>query len=137
MDDITLYVSNSDLGTFYDIANTEINKLYMWLCANKLSINPKKIKYIVIRRINEIPLNRVGDNCVYSSIRFLGISSDKHISWQKQISQVNSKIPRSNKLNILSQAILRNLYFALIQSRLSYGILVWRNANYFVLKYWN
>jgi len=48
-DGTTLYASNSDLGILYDIAKTEINKVYLCFCANKLSINAKKTKYIVIR----------------------------------------------------------------------------------------
>ena len=43
-DDTTLFVSNSDIE-----ANKEINSLYMWFCANKLSLNAKKAKYIILR----------------------------------------------------------------------------------------
>ena len=150
-DDTTLYVSHSDLGALYDIANTEINKLYTWFCANKLSLNAKKTKYIVIRPkhkastfankhilINGIPLNRIGNHCADSSIKFLGISIDEHLSWQKHLSQVNSKIARAmfairQVKHILSRDILRNLYFALIHPHLSYGILVWGNAKQTIL----
>ena len=37
-----LRMTQHDLGILSDIANTEINKLYMWFCANKFSLNAKK-----------------------------------------------------------------------------------------------
>ena len=40
----TLFVSNSDIGSLYEEENKEINSLYMWFCANKLSLNAKKTK---------------------------------------------------------------------------------------------
>ena len=48
-DDTTLFVSNSDIGSLYEEANKEINFLCMWFCANKLSLNVKKTKYIFLR----------------------------------------------------------------------------------------
>ena len=47
-DDTTLFLSNSDIGSLYEEANKEINSLYMWFCANKLSLNAKKI-YIILK----------------------------------------------------------------------------------------
>ena len=48
-DDTTLFVSNSDIGSLYQEANKEINSLYVWFCANKLSLHAKKTKYIIWR----------------------------------------------------------------------------------------
>ncbi len=41
-DDTTLYYSHSNVDTLFHIVNLEINKIYEWLCANKLSLNIKK-----------------------------------------------------------------------------------------------
>ena len=59
----------------------------MWFRANKLSLNTKKTKYIVIGPkhkfctfanrfiiINGIPLNKVDNDCVESSIKFFSES---------------------------------------------------------------
>ena len=43
-DDTTLYMSNSHLQTLYAQVNTEINNLFTWFCANKLSLNANKTK---------------------------------------------------------------------------------------------
>ena len=146
-DDTTMYISNSNLTSLFQDANTEINYLYKWFCANKLSLNAKKTNYMVIRPahmqcnfngkdvfINGIPLKRIGQNCNNTSVKFLGIYFDEHLTWQYHIKHVNSKISRTlfaikQVKNILPLGILRNLYFALIQPHLSYGILAWGNAS--------
>ena len=48
-DDTTLFLSSSDIESFYKEANKEINSSYMWFCANKLSLNAKKTTYIILR----------------------------------------------------------------------------------------
>ena len=94
--DITLYVSNPNLDTPYDIANKEINKLYNWFDANKLSLNAKTkttTKYLLLRTkhkscsfvnksllINGIPTNKIGNDCTDSSVKFLGISVVEHLT---------------------------------------------------------
>ena len=48
-DDTSLVLSHQNPQTLYHNANLEINKLYNWFCANNLSLNAGKTKYIVIR----------------------------------------------------------------------------------------
>ena len=44
-DDTTLYISDHNLISLFGKVNEEINKLYKWFCANKLSLNANKTKY--------------------------------------------------------------------------------------------
>ena len=66
--------------------NKEINNLFTWFCANKLSLNANKTKYILIRPkqkrcdlstlniyINNMELNRIGHDCEEKVAKFLGI----------------------------------------------------------------
>ena len=48
-DDTSLFLSNSNLAILFHNANIEINKLYNWFCANKLSLNANKTKCMVSR----------------------------------------------------------------------------------------
>ena len=41
-DDTTVYLSGPNTNEMIDIMNTELKKLYDWLCANRLSLNIKK-----------------------------------------------------------------------------------------------
>ena len=88
-DDTTVYVSDSDIHKAYLNANEEINNVYTWFCANKLSLNANKTKYIFIWHnqrplklcdeqlcINNIPLTRIGNDCLETSTKFLGIHID-------------------------------------------------------------
>ena len=151
-DDTTLYISDHNLISLFGKVNEEINKLYKWFCANKLSLNANKTKYIVIRPkhrrcdldnmnvlINDIPLNRIGQNCVDTSVKFLGICIDEHLTWKNHIQQVNCKISKAmfaikQVTNLLPGSLLRKLYFALVHPHLNYGILSWGNAGQLLRK---
>ena len=151
-DDTTLFVSNSDIGSLYEEANKEINSLYMWFCANKLSLNAKKTKYIILRPqskkcavenknivIDGVSLERIGNDCVANSTKFLGICLDENLTWKHHTASVNSKISHAlfsikQVKNILPVSILHKLYFALIHPHISYGILSWGNAGKTVLQ---
>ena len=151
-DNTTLCVSSPNLDDLYDTINNDINKMHTWFCANRLSLNAKKTKYIVIRPkhkscdltdkqlvINDVPLCRIGTGCKETSTKFLGILLDEHITWKQHVSLVNSKISRAifsinQAKNILPYSILRKLYYALIQPHLTYGILAWGNADQSILR---
>ena len=53
-DDTTLYMSNSNLNELFLEANSTINELFQWFCANRLSLNPTKTKYTIIRPFQQI-----------------------------------------------------------------------------------
>ena len=146
-DDTTLYLSHSDIASLYSNANRQINNLYDWFCANKLSLNAQKTKYIVIRPkhkqcdfslhkfgINGTPLNRIGQHCEETSAKFLGIYIDEYLTWHDHIKHVNRKMARAmfaikQVKYLLPYNTLRNLYYALVHSHLSYAIVAWGNAD--------
>jgi hypothetical protein len=64
----------------------------------------KKTKYIVIRPkylrgdlgkftilINDIALDRIGNDCKEKSVKFLGINLDENLTWKYHTTQVNKK----------------------------------------------
>ena len=151
-DDTTLYSSNSDVKQLISNANSHINDLFQWFCANKLSLNANKTKYIIIKpkqkkinmsdlniHINNTPLTRIGNDCKEKATKFLGIFIDENLSWTRHVANVNSKIARSVFMikqvkYTLPHDSLQTLYYALIQSHLNYGILAWGNASCSTLK---
>ena len=146
-DDTTLYMSNSNLPALFLEANQTVNKLFNWFCANRLSLNPTKTKYIVIRpyqqqcnftglnvAINNNILKRIGNDCEEKSVKFLGIFIDENLSWKYHIAHVNKRISGAlfsikQVKNMLPKDCLRALYFALVHSHICYGILAWGNCN--------
>ena len=142
-DDTSLFVNNSNITELYEHANTEIQKLFVWFCSNRLSLNAKKTKYLVIKSpqqqcdlsnlyitINEINLERIGKDCKEQSTKFLGVYIDENLSWKAQISHMNIQISRSLYMlkqvkHCLPMESLRTLYYTLIHPHITYGILAW------------
>ena len=65
-----------------------------------------------------------------TSIKFLGILLDEHLSWKNHISVVENKVSKnigvSHKAkNIFTKGGLKTLYFSFVQSYLSYGNIAW------------
>lgn len=80
--------------------NTELEKLYEWLCANKLSINLNKTKYMIFHcrqrrvipaldiKINETPIERV------ETFNFLGITIHENLSWKEHLNVISKKVSK-------------------------------------------
>lgn len=146
-DDTSLIISNSNAISLFQSGNTEINNLYDWFCANKLSLNATKTKYTILRspthklidnglniQIDGIPLCRISNGSVEQSTKFLGIHIDENLSWRHHLTHINKKISRAlfmikQAKQLLPPECLRTLYFAMIHPHLTYGNLAWGNAN--------
>jgi len=139
-DDTTLYLSDSNIETLYRRGNDEINKLFIWLCANRLSLNITKTQYLIIRPKHKSltqPLPNITINNIkiahMESVKFLGVHVDEYLSWKPHINMLNQKLSKSmfiiNKVkHILPPHVLQTLYYTLFHSHLSYGILAWGAA---------
>ena len=96
------------VDVLYNDANAHINRIYQWFCANKLSLNAGKTKYIVIKpsykncdlsnmniQIDDTPLARIGNDCSEKATKFLGLWIDENLSWKHHISHVSYKVARA------------------------------------------
>ena len=74
-DDTSMYINNSNIENLYRRANIAMDDLYDWFCANRLSLNPKNTKFIVIKPfqrhydctnlsvfVNNVPLMQIGSS---------------------------------------------------------------------------
>ena len=142
----SLEITNSidDLNT---TINNELNKIYDWLCVNKLSINVGKTKFMVFHfpqrtnipndafnlEINETAIERV------NTFNFLGIHVDETLSWKKHTTYLSLKLSRSIGVikrlrRFLPPPTLRTLYNSLILPHLLYGILAWGHKGNHIFK---
>ena len=106
-DDTTVYLSGQNYTHLIRDISIELSNIYIWLCANRLSLNVNKTKYMIFNythsqnshatnlHINNIPLTQVGTNFQEQTIKFLGIYIDEKLSWKRHISQICSKMARS------------------------------------------
>ena len=134
-DDTTIYHSDCDIDNLTLTLNHELKNIYNWLCANKLCLNVKKTQYCIFSpknsnyevkgsvKINNEVINQIGKYNKDESVKFLGISIDKHLTWKEHINIISSKISRAifeiNRVkHILPHKSLKSLYYTLIHSHI-------------------
>lgn len=129
-DDLGLKVSYGSQKVVNEKLDTSLALIQDWCAANNLSLNPDKINDIVFtynRNATQSP------NC--DTLKFLGILLDSNLSWHSHIDLVSKKMAKGLYMlrrlkSTVGKNILLNIYFAQIQSILSYGIILWGSSNY-------
>ncbi len=110
-------------------------KLSDWLNCNLLDVNHKKTNYIIFEirkstdhfyRIN-IQKNEIQK---VHSYKYLGIIVDDRLKFDLHIDMVTNKVKSIAgviyRINVIDSIILRKkVYFALVHSLLSYGVVIW------------
>ena len=134
-DDTTLFTS-VPITDQYDpqIIDTEVNKVYKWLCLNRLSLNINKSKFIIFHNKNKnvepfVPVIKVNTVSVerVANFNFLGIIINENLNWN---SQTGTKIAKAVGIicklkHFLPLYVLKTLYNSLILPHFTYGILIW------------
>ena len=127
---------NNRLQILTKTINDQLNVLYLWLAANKLSLNITKTKYTLFHykqkkigiepniEINHTSLSHV------NHYKFLGIFIDNSLSWDVHINHISVKLSKTiglmSKLKIFfPKHILLNIYNSLVLSHINYGITCW------------
>ena len=100
-DDTNVTLSDRLQETLTKIMNYDLRKLSMWLRANKLSLNIEKTELVVFRRQNTKLNNsfkiKLDGKRLFStsSVKYLGVLLDEHLTWSPQISHVQMKLNRA------------------------------------------
>ena len=68
------------------------------------------------------------------SVKYLGVKVDANLSWQYRVNDLSIKLNRANAFlfkirKYVSLKILRSIYFAIIDSYLSYCCLFWAQSS--------
>ena len=132
-DDTTLFASSDSLSTLSEMVNNDLQLIFEWLCVNKLSLNIAKTKYMAIsnRHLSNLSIKIQDHNLErVTEIKFLGIILDDKLTFKKHVQTTSNKIASCvgtlYRLSpFMQQRTLKSIYFALIQSQLTYGILAW------------
>ena len=129
-DDTNLFCSNKKIRPLFLKANLELRKISEWFRANKLSLNEDKSRFTLFLATLFLPLRlpalKINDYEIKrsSSIKFLGILVDEHLSWIDHIDTLENKL--SKNLGLLYKAkpflntkAMKSLHF------LTYGNIAW------------
>lgn len=147
-DDTTVYSSGQNIEDITILLNSELEKIYIWLLENKLSINIEKTKFMIFSpngrtkfqnipvhiQINHKQIIRCGTDCNEKTVTFLGVKFDEHLSWKEHVSSVAQKVSRTlfalnSVKNVLPRSALITLYHTLIESHINYNLLAWGNSS--------
>ena len=102
-DDTTLYCCLEDIKSDNkeQILNNELQRVYEWLNANKLSLNVRKTKYMIFRKyknngIGELNLRISNDNIEHvNESNFLGLHLNSKLNWDTHINIIENRISRT------------------------------------------
>ena len=135
-DDTNIYYESNSIQDLEKTINKELNKLYLWLNVNRLSLNIDKTNYIIFHPYNNpmkqhitIKINNKAIN-EKEFIKYLGVFIDSTLSWKHQISNISKKISQAigimYKLRpFLPLKVMKNVYYSLIYSHIIYAIEAW------------
>ena len=134
-DDTNIYFESDDLLTQERTVNEEIKKLCLWLNLNRLALNVSKTNFVICRANKPLYhnvtliMNRKAIEQT-THVKYLGVFVDEHLNWNNHITHVAKKIGRGIGIMVklrhyLTPQMLKNIYYCLVYSHLSYGIHVW------------
>ena len=98
-DDANLFFNHVSYTEPFKKANEELHQVDSWLTANKLTLNIEKTKVITFKTRNRRPVPpnleiKLNGNALdkVTSIRFLGVTIDEHVTWKSHIELLLKKI---------------------------------------------
>ena len=135
-DDTCLLLVNESLKKIKKQMNQDLKHLCNWLVANKISLNKDKTEAILFRHPNksinyDLKLKLNGkDLKLTNSVKYLGVYLDSHLNWSHHIDVLAPKLNRAAGMlakirHYVSSETLRNIYFAIFHSILTYGAQIW------------
>lgn len=150
-DDTALLFSADSEENVYKFAQHGFNVINKWLQNNYLTLNADKTNYVKFsmrkQKLTSTTTTLYAHNCSFSinnqcvcpnikmsnTVRYLGIIIDETLSFKHHIEAVNIRIRKLifvfRKLrNIADPKLIRQVYFALCQSILTYCITTWGGA---------
>ncbi len=127
---------NSSLKKQQKELNYDLKHLYLWLLANKISLNAAKTELIFFRKSSKtIPNNakiKINGQKLYpsSNIKYLGIYLDEHLTGSAHMSYLALKLKRANGMlskirHYVGAEQLKSIYFSIFSSHMLYGSQIW------------
>ena len=134
-DDTNRFSSGTDLQLLESQINEDLVQISLWLKVNKLSLNIKKIHYMVFTRSKirniQLAINIDGESIDEVRItKFIGVVIDNKLNWKDHIMHIAGKISRGIGMIIkardyLNKDSLLALYNAFIYPYITYCNHIW------------
>ena len=135
-DDTNIYYESENIIKLRDKINKELLKVKSWLEINKLALNIEKTSFVIFhssrKKLTDDIQIKFGKKPVTRAkyVKFLGVLMDEHLSWKFHITELTKKLSRTTGIffkirHYLPLDILKNLYYSIFSSFLSYGSSTW------------
>jgi len=137
-DDTTAVGSFSGGVELVDRTNEDLEKVKCWLYANRLSLNIGKTCYMIMsdRDMDNLPVISIANKTIskVNYCKFLGIYMDDRLNFKYHVRELCKSLSRSvgmmNRISGLAPPSVKlNIYYSLIFSRVSYGIIAWGGSS--------
>ena len=139
-DDTTIFFHTNSIDDVISTGKTIMTQITNWFTANKLTLNADKSSFTLFKSSKKVIPN-IPDHINFfnqkikrtSHIKFLGVILDENLTWNHHINEICSKLKRLfhifyNIRNYLSKVNIKTIYYALVYSRIKYGITVYGQA---------
>ena len=133
-DDTSLVYLGDDVDSLCDHVNSRLSTMLNWCKVNQISLNVNKCEYMLItNRINHAePYIYIGNESVERTncFKYLGVFLDSSLRFHKQVDTVYSRLSKVSGIsyrlrNHLDESSAKKIYYAFVQSILSYCICIW------------
>ena len=134
-DDTNLLCTGENLNDIVKEINVEIDKIYYWVKANKLSLNVDKINFMSFTpkcfpcNMNDLLINgsRLSE---VNETKFLGVIIDNKLNWSPHIMYISKKFAKGIGIILKARKVFDNetlfsLYYTFVCPYLNYCIHVW------------
>ena len=142
-EDTNHFYSHNNVKELFRTMNAELSHLNDWFCANKLSLNTDKTKYVLFHKAKSkdnlplvLPDLFINDVKIKSenSMKFLGVMIDENVTWKTHVELVENKISKSVGIlfkasRSLNSKSLQSTYFALVHPYINYAKIAWASTN--------
>ena len=139
-DDTNVFFHCKKINDLIKIGKTIMIALNAWFTANKMTLNTDKSTFTIFKSSrNYIP--NLPDSLEFlnyeikrsSSIKFLGLTIDENLTWNQHIDELCGKLKSLfhifyNIREYLSKKEIQAIYYALVYSRIKYGINIYGQA---------
>lgn len=146
-DDTALSISGESWEEAFLLAESDMNKLKMWMDLNILTMNVTKTQYITFsinargQPSNHLKIKIHNNECVTQncdcdalgkvpSVQYLGVKIDQHLNWREQTIATSKRIRQTaykfrELRHVLSLDSLRKVFYAIVHSVYNYAIVAW------------
>jgi hypothetical protein len=145
-DDTNISTYGTSAVEIQEHLNHDLENIHQWMLANRLTLNKEKTEYMIIgsrqklsKIINE-PEIHVGETTIkrVSYSKTLGVVIDEHLTWQRQIENIQTKISKGIGMlrrikKIVPKTTLIKVYNAIILPHFDYCSLVWDNCSDYLI----